>query len=87
MPGSHPSCLLEKEFAVRREHGKLLVGLILAGLAVLFILQNTEIVEVHLLFWKLSTSRALMILTVLAIGMAAGWFLHSWTQRKKLTAP
>lgn len=64
-------------------NAKLIIGLVLVGLVVLFTLQNAEVVELRLLFWKLSMSRALMIFFVLAVGILLGWVLRSWTQRKK----
>ena len=53
--------------------------LVLAGtlallLAILFA-QNYQVVEVRFLFWEVAMSRALMLLCVLAIGMALGWLL------------
>ena len=61
---------------------KLIVGLVLAGLIVLFTLQNTETVEVSFLFWKWSTPRAVMIFCVLVVGMVIGWILSSWARHR-----
>jgi uncharacterized integral membrane protein len=52
-----------------------IVILILIGLFILFVIQNTRIVEVQLLFWTVSMSRALMLLATLFIGLIAGWLL------------
>jgi uncharacterized integral membrane protein len=49
---------------------------LLIVLSVIFVLQNTEVVEIRLLFWTLSMSRVLIILLLLAIGMLVGWLLH-----------
>ena len=54
---------------------KSIVILILIGLFVLFVIQNTRTVEVQLLFWTVSMSRALMLLATLFIGLIAGWLL------------
>ena len=54
---------------------KSIVILILIGFFVLFVIQNTRIVEVQLLFWTVSMSRALMLLATLFIGLIAGWLL------------
>lgn len=62
---------------------KLVVSLVLIGLAVLFIVQNAAVVDIRFLFWKLSMSRALFMLFMLAIGVVAGWVLHSYVQHKK----
>ncbi|MBN2538651.1 MAG: LapA family protein [Deltaproteobacteria bacterium] len=56
---------------------KLVISLILAGLAVLFIIQNVTVVEIRFLFWTLSMSRALLMFFILAIGIIIGWTLHS----------
>jgi putative membrane protein len=55
---------------------KLTLSLVLIGLIVLFTLQNTQVVEVRLLFWKLSMSRVLLIFLLLVAGAALGWFAH-----------
>jgi uncharacterized integral membrane protein len=55
---------------------KLIINLILAGLALIFIIQNITVVEVRFLFWTLSMSRALLMFFILAIGMIVGWSLH-----------
>jgi putative membrane protein len=62
---------------------RLVLGLILAGLIVLFTLQNAEVVELQFLFWTWSMPRAVMIFGVLATGILLGWILSSWIRRKK----
>ena len=52
---------------------KLTLSLVLVALVVLFTLQNTQVVEVRLLFWKLSMSRVLLIFLLLAVGAILGW--------------
>ena len=56
---------------------KLVFSLILAGLVVLFLIQNTAVVEVRFMFWSMSMSRSLMIFFVFAFGILAGWLMHS----------
>ena len=51
---------------------------ILVALAVLFMLQNTHVVELHFLFWKMSMSRALMFAFLVVIGIAIGWLLRGY---------
>ena len=41
----------------------------------LFILQNTQIVEVKLLFWKVSAVRAVILAATFLLGMIAGYML------------
>jgi uncharacterized integral membrane protein len=62
---------------------KLAVSLVLIGFIILFVAQNTAVVEIRLLFWKVSMSRSLMIFSVLLIGIAAGWFLHGYVMHRK----
>jgi lipopolysaccharide assembly protein A len=62
---------------------KLILALILAGFAVLFIVQNVVVVEIRFLFWTLSMSRSLLIFFLLAIGFIIGWLLHSYSLHQK----
>ena len=62
---------------------KLILGIVLAGMALLFIIQNVTVVELKFLFWTLSMSRALMLFLVLSIGIVLGWLLHSYFNRRK----
>lgn len=52
------------------------LGLALIALVAVLVLQNTEVVEVRLLFWTLSMSRALLLPLVFAAGLLVGWALH-----------
>jgi uncharacterized integral membrane protein len=47
----------------------------LMGVVVIFVLQNTQVVEVRFLLWTVSMSRALMLIGTLAIGLIGGWLL------------
>ncbi len=61
---------------------KLIISLVLIGLVVLFIVQNAAVVDIRLLFWTISMSRALMVFFLLAIGVLVGWMLHSHFTRR-----
>ncbi len=50
------------------------IGLII--LVLIFVVQNTQVVEVRFLFWTVSMSRSLVLLATLAIGFIGGWLLH-----------
>jgi uncharacterized integral membrane protein len=65
---------------------KLIIGLILAAVVVLFILQNVTTMELTFLFWTLSMSRALLMFLILSIGILLGWLLHG-SFRKIKTIP
>ena len=56
---------------------KLWVVVALVVLLGVFVLQNTKVVEVRLLFWKLEMSRSVLLLGVLGSGIAMGWLLRS----------
>jgi putative membrane protein len=62
---------------------KLILGIALAGMAVLFIIQNVTVVELKFLFWTLSMSRALLMLLILSLGFILGWLLHGYSRRIK----
>lgn len=62
---------------------KWILGIVLAGMAVVFIAQNVAVAELRFLFWTLSMSRALMMILILSIGVILGWLLHSYFNRIK----
>ena len=62
---------------------KMIVSIVLAGIAVLFIIQNVTVVELTFLFWTVSMSRALLMFLFLSIGIILGWLLQSHFGRIK----
>jgi len=62
---------------------KLIFTLAMAGMAVLFIIQNVTVVDMKFLFWTLSMSRALLMSLILSTGIILGWLLHSYFKRSK----
>jgi uncharacterized integral membrane protein len=62
---------------------KLIFGLILTGMAVLFLIQNVTTVELTFLFWTLSMSRALLTFLIMMIGVVLGWLLRGSIWRGK----
>ncbi len=62
---------------------KLISVLTLVIVIVLFVVQNTGVVEIRFLFWTMAMSRALVMLFVLVVGIAAGWFLHGYVKRRR----
>jgi putative membrane protein len=64
-------------------HFKLFLSLALAGLAVLFVIQNVAVVEVRFLLWGLHMTLSVMIFLLFAGGLIVGWLLHSyWVYRR-----
>jgi len=64
---------------------KLVISLILAGLAIIFIIQNVAIVKISFLFWSIQMSQALLMFLLFAAGILAGWLLQSYFKRQKRT--
>lgn len=62
---------------------KLIVSLILIGVVIVFIFQNTAVVDVRFLLWTVAMSRALLIIILLAIGIGLGWLLHGFRTRRR----
>jgi len=62
---------------------KLYIGLALLGLVLIFILQNTEMVNLRFLFWQLTLSRALLLFMVFACGLAAGLLFGALARRPR----
>ena len=56
----------------------------LIALVLIFVVQNTQVVEFRFLVWTISMSRALMLFGTLAIGFIAGWLLTTPRRKKEL---
>ena len=66
-------------------NNKMIIGLVLAGLAVIFIIQNVAVVEIRFLFWTFAMSRSLFMIFLLVIGIVVGWLLNSYYHLRKTT--
>ena len=62
---------------------RFILGAIFGVLVIIFMIQNTQIVEIQFLGWSMSISRALMVLIVFAVGIGLGWVIRSIGYRKK----
>jgi uncharacterized integral membrane protein len=51
------------------------VGLIVAALGVILILQNTRDTQVHLLFWDVTAGLWILLIGAVLLGMLLGWLL------------
>jgi uncharacterized integral membrane protein len=68
-------------------HFKLFLSLALAGLALLFVLQNVTVVEVRLLLWAMHMTLSVLIFLLFTGGLIVGWLLHSyWLYRRNAAA-
>ena len=52
---------------------KKIIFIVVVFLVLVFVLQNTEMVNVHFLFWEVSMSRALFLMATFLMGILAGW--------------
>jgi len=59
------------------EQTKLIAGIALLLLLVIFTVQNASVVTINFFFWQYTISRALMIFFVLAVGIIIGLILGS----------
>ena len=60
----------------------LITALTALVLLVIFAAQNAEVVDIRFLFWKLSMSRAVLLLLVFVTGLGSGWLLSSLTRSR-----
>ena len=61
---------------------KQVVFLFILLLVLVFALQNTQVVEVRLLFWKLSAVRAIVLAVTFVAGLVAGMLLNLLLRKK-----
>lgn len=61
---------------------KIIISIVLASLALVFIIQNFAVINIRFFFWTLSISSALLMFSLLLIGLILGWFLHSYSGKK-----
>ena len=59
-----------------------IIFVLLIAIVLIFVVQNTQVVEFRFLVWKMSLSRDLMLFGTLAIGFVAGWLLKMPKGRK-----
>ena len=62
---------------------KLIIGIVLLLLLVIFTVQNVSVVTINFFFWQFTISRALMIFFVLAIGIVIGLILATYLRQHK----
>ncbi len=64
-------------------NAKLIIGIVLAAIAVLFTIQNVSSVELTFLVWTISISRALLVFLFTSAGIILGWLLHGGFNKRK----
>jgi uncharacterized integral membrane protein len=63
---------------------KFILGIILGVAAIIFVMQNTDMVAVRFLAWQLEMSRALLLLVTLAVGAFLGWVFATFSRRRRV---
>lgn len=63
-------------------NAKTIAILVLVVLSIVFVFQNTHVVEFQFLFWKIGASRALLPIIFIAIGILIGLFLKARRKTK-----
>ncbi len=66
---------------------KLIIILVLILVATLFLVQNTQVVNISVIFWTYSMSVSIVVVSMLIVGILIGWFLKSYItyKNKKVT--
>ncbi len=57
--------------------------LILVIVLVIIVVQNSNVADVHLLFWKVSMSMIILIFSVALIGFVIGYLSHHFIMERK----
>ncbi len=63
---------------------KFIIGIIFGVLAVIFIMQNVQVVEVAFLGWTVSMSRSILFVVMILIGFVLGWGVGSFGKRRRI---
>jgi len=61
---------------------KLIASLVVAVLFLIFLLQNTQVVTLHIYFWKISMSQIILIPLSVLLGFALGYVVARITGKK-----
>jgi uncharacterized integral membrane protein len=61
---------------------KTIVLLICGILLLIILLQNTQVVSIQLIFWKISMSRIIFLPLVALIGFGIGYFIGRTTRKR-----
>ena len=62
---------------------RFVVGIIFGALAVIFIMQNVQVVDFRFLMWTVSMSRAVLFFLMILVGFILGWGVGSYGKRRR----
>ncbi|MDD4028676.1 MAG: LapA family protein [Caldisericia bacterium] len=57
---------------------KLIIGILLSAVIVVFIVQNVTVVNIRFLAWTFEMSRVLMMFILFVGGIITGWIMHEF---------
>ncbi|MCF7885798.1 MAG: LapA family protein [Candidatus Marinimicrobia bacterium] len=60
---------------------------IISLLLLIILLQNTQVVNFHLLFWKISMSQIILLFLVSIISFIIGYFTHMIINKRRIREP
>lgn len=56
---------------------RLILGIVIGAVLVIFAVQNTEVVSFRFLAWAITMNRAALVIGVFVIGVLFGWLIGS----------
>jgi uncharacterized integral membrane protein len=62
---------------------RFILGIVFGILAIIFVVQNIQTVDVTFLAWTITMSRALMLIIILGIGFLLGWAVCGIGRRRR----
>lgn len=62
---------------------KLILGIIISVLFLVFLFQNMEVVTLRLYFWKISMSQIILIPLCILLGFALGYLSAKWMKKHR----
>ncbi len=63
----------------------IIIGIALGIVVVIFVAQNSEVVDISFLAWTLTMSRAIFILIILIFGVVIGWLIRAAGGRRRVS--
>jgi uncharacterized integral membrane protein len=64
---------------------KIIIFLIIAALFLIFLIQNTQVITLHLYFWEISMSQIILIPLAIFIGFIFGFIVAKVSRKGKKT--